>query len=179
MGVGSIIAIPAAGLELDDIDVLEINEAFASQFVYCHKKLDLDLEKINVNRGAMAIGHLAKWKDDIVFFESFQLGRENVQSLASLDILQSFSTSEEVYESVDMKVVLGVVFTRGPVLAVLILLKSKGETYVVLIEQISFLSKAKVPTGRVVLELPVGMLDDDQGDFVSTTVCEICKGKKA
>ncbi|GKV38970.1 hypothetical protein SLEP1_g46816 [Rubroshorea leprosula] len=61
MGVGLAIAIPTAikavGLELDDIDVFEINEAFASQFVYCHKKLDLDPEKINVNRGAMAIGH--------------------------------------------------------------------------------------------------------------------------
>ncbi|KAF7150739.1 hypothetical protein RHSIM_Rhsim02G0053400 [Rhododendron simsii] len=78
MGVGPAAAIPAAvkaaGLELDDIDLFEINEflnlisatvpivmlfpqAFASQFVYCRKKLDLDPEKINVNGGAMAIGH--------------------------------------------------------------------------------------------------------------------------
>ncbi|XP_057549778.1 3-ketoacyl-CoA thiolase 2, peroxisomal [Amaranthus tricolor] len=61
MGVGPAVAIPAAvksaGLELDDIDLFEINEAFASQFVYCQKKLDLDPEKINVNGGAMAIGH--------------------------------------------------------------------------------------------------------------------------
>lgn len=61
MGIGPAVAIPAAvkaaGLELDDIDLFEINEAFASQFVYCRKKLDLDPEKINVNGGAMAIGH--------------------------------------------------------------------------------------------------------------------------
>ncbi|KAG4983075.1 hypothetical protein AAZX31_10G117800 [Glycine max] len=61
MGVGPAAAIPvavkAAGLELDDIDLFEINEAFASQFVYCRNKLGLDPEKINVNGGAMAIGH--------------------------------------------------------------------------------------------------------------------------
>ncbi|XP_034930726.1 3-ketoacyl-CoA thiolase 2, peroxisomal [Populus alba] len=61
MGVGPAVAIPAAvkaaGLELEDIDLFEINEAFASQFVYCRKKLELDPQKINVNGGAMAIGH--------------------------------------------------------------------------------------------------------------------------
>ncbi|KAJ0092630.1 hypothetical protein Patl1_25887 [Pistacia atlantica] len=61
MGVGPAVAIPAAvkaaGLELDDIDLFEINEAFASQYVYCRNKLGLDPEKINVNGGAMAIGH--------------------------------------------------------------------------------------------------------------------------
>ncbi|KAJ6713063.1 hypothetical protein OIU79_009123 [Salix purpurea] len=61
MGVGPAVAIPAAvkaaGLDLEDIDLFEINEAFASQFVYCCKKLELDLQKINVNGGAIAIGH--------------------------------------------------------------------------------------------------------------------------
>ncbi|KAL0740622.1 hypothetical protein Bca4012_082135 [Brassica carinata] len=61
MGVGPAVAIPAAvkaaGLELDDIDLFEINEAFASQFLYCRNKLGLDPEKVNVNGGAMAIGH--------------------------------------------------------------------------------------------------------------------------
>ncbi|XP_022138475.1 3-ketoacyl-CoA thiolase 2, peroxisomal-like [Momordica charantia] len=61
MGVGPAVAIPAAvkaaGLELDDIDLFEINEAFASQFVYCRNKLEIDPEKVNVNGGAMAIGH--------------------------------------------------------------------------------------------------------------------------
>ncbi|CAA2971933.1 3-ketoacyl- thiolase 2, peroxisomal-like [Olea europaea subsp. europaea] len=61
MGVGPAVAIPAAvksaGLTLDDIDLFEINEAFASQFVYCCKKLNLDSEKVNVNGGAIALGH--------------------------------------------------------------------------------------------------------------------------
>lgn len=61
MGIGPAVAIPAAvksaGLELEDIDLFEINEAFASQYVYCQKKLGLDPQKINVNGGAMAIGH--------------------------------------------------------------------------------------------------------------------------
>jgi acetyl-CoA acetyltransferase len=41
----------------DIFDFILILQAFASQFVYCQKKLDLDPEKINVNGGAMAIGH--------------------------------------------------------------------------------------------------------------------------
>ncbi|XP_048429646.1 3-ketoacyl CoA thiolase 1, peroxisomal-like [Pyrus x bretschneideri] len=61
MGVGPAAAIPvavkSAGLELDDIDLFEINEAFASQYVYCCKKLGLDPEKVNVNGGAIALGH--------------------------------------------------------------------------------------------------------------------------
>ncbi|KAL8494302.1 hypothetical protein ACS0TY_025197 [Phlomoides rotata] len=61
MGVGPAVAIPAAvksaGLQLSDINLFEINEAFASQYVYCCKKLDLDTEKVNVNGGAIALGH--------------------------------------------------------------------------------------------------------------------------
>ncbi|KAK6940551.1 Thiolase, C-terminal, partial [Dillenia turbinata] len=61
MGIGPAAAIPvavkSAGLEVDDIDLFEINEAFASQYVYCCKKLELDPEKVNVNGGAMALGH--------------------------------------------------------------------------------------------------------------------------
>ncbi|XAR58706.1 Acetyl-CoA C-acyltransferase [Bertholletia excelsa] len=61
MGVGPAAAIPtavkSAGLELDDIDLYEINEAFASQYVYCCKKLKLDIAKVNVNGGALALGH--------------------------------------------------------------------------------------------------------------------------
>ncbi|KAI4319335.1 hypothetical protein MLD38_032943 [Melastoma candidum] len=61
LGIGPAVAIPAAvksaGLELGDIDLFEINEAFASQFVYCAKKLGLDHEKVNVNGGAIALGH--------------------------------------------------------------------------------------------------------------------------
>ncbi|KAE8709355.1 3-ketoacyl-CoA thiolase B, peroxisomal [Hibiscus syriacus] len=61
MGIGPAVAIPAAvksaGLEVDDIDLFEINEAFASQYVYSCKKLGLDREKVNVNGGAIALGH--------------------------------------------------------------------------------------------------------------------------
>lgn len=89
MGIGPAVAIPAAvkaaGIQLDDIDLFEINEvikysyfieicckilkektsslsffplqAFASQYVYCCKMLKLDPEKVNVNGGAIALGH--------------------------------------------------------------------------------------------------------------------------
>eukprot|EP01018_Ginkgo_biloba_P036840 Gb_04580 [translate_table: standard] len=61
MGIGPAVAIPAAvkaaGLEISDIDLFEINEAFASQFTYCSQKLELDLQKVNVNGGAIALGH--------------------------------------------------------------------------------------------------------------------------
>ncbi|XP_050204389.1 3-ketoacyl CoA thiolase 1, peroxisomal-like isoform X1 [Mercurialis annua] len=61
MGIGPAVAIPAAvkaaGLELGNIDLFEINEAFASQYVYCCKKLELDPEQVNVNGGAIALGH--------------------------------------------------------------------------------------------------------------------------
>ncbi|XP_013887876.1 3-ketoacyl-CoA thiolase, peroxisomal [Austrofundulus limnaeus] len=61
MGIGPAFAIPAAlrqaGLSLDDIDVFEINEAFASQVVYCVDKLGISLDKVNPNGGSIALGH--------------------------------------------------------------------------------------------------------------------------
>jgi len=61
MGVGPAVAIPmaldAAGLTISDIDVFEINEAFAAQAVYCVKKLGVPEEKLNPNGGAIALGH--------------------------------------------------------------------------------------------------------------------------
>jgi acetyl-CoA acyltransferase len=61
MGIGPAKAVPKlltkANLTLDDIDVIEINEAFASQSVYCVKELGLDPAKTNVNGGAIATGH--------------------------------------------------------------------------------------------------------------------------
>ncbi|KAG8967731.1 hypothetical protein FRC03_009424 [Tulasnella sp. 419] len=61
MGVGPAYAIPKilerCGLKKDDIDLYEINEAFASMYVYCVEKLGLDIEKVNVNGGAIAFGH--------------------------------------------------------------------------------------------------------------------------
>ena len=61
MGIGPIFAIPKllkyAGLKLSDIDLIELNEAFASQCLYCRDKLDIDNEIYNVNGGSIAIGH--------------------------------------------------------------------------------------------------------------------------
>merc|ERR1711865_1212571 len=61
MGIGPAAAIPAAlkaaGLSVDDIDIFEINEAFASQAAYCVKKLGIPMSKVNPNGGAISLGH--------------------------------------------------------------------------------------------------------------------------
>ena len=61
MGVGPLYAIPKllkiAGVDLKDIGVFEINEAFASQALYCTRELGIDLAKVNLNGGAIALGH--------------------------------------------------------------------------------------------------------------------------
>lgn len=61
MGIGPVPAIKIllemTGLRLDDIDLFEINEAFGAQYVACEKELNLDRNKVNVNGGAIAIGH--------------------------------------------------------------------------------------------------------------------------
>jgi acetyl-CoA acyltransferase len=61
MGIGPAFAIPKlldkTGLRLEDVDLIELNEAFASQAVYVIRKLGLDPAKVNVNGGAIALGH--------------------------------------------------------------------------------------------------------------------------
>lgn len=61
MGIGPALAIPEAlakaGLSIADIDVFEINEAFASQAAYCVEKLQIPFEKVNPKGGAIALGH--------------------------------------------------------------------------------------------------------------------------
>jgi acetyl-CoA acetyltransferase family protein len=61
MGIGPVFAVPKLlkrhGLKVDDIDVWELNEAFAVQVVYCRDRLGIDPEKLNVNGGSIAIGH--------------------------------------------------------------------------------------------------------------------------
>ena len=61
MGVGPAYAIPRllekTGLKVEDIDIYEINEAFASQAVYCVDKLKIPKERLNPNGGAIAFGH--------------------------------------------------------------------------------------------------------------------------
>ncbi|OZI42694.1 acetyl-CoA C-acyltransferase [Bordetella genomosp. 5] len=61
MGIGPVYAVPRLlarhGLTVDDIDLWELNEAFASQALYCQRKLGIPMERLNVNGGAIALGH--------------------------------------------------------------------------------------------------------------------------
>ena len=61
MGIGPVFAVPRLlerhGLKVDDIDLWELNEAFASQCLYSRDRLGIDPEKYNVNGGSIAIGH--------------------------------------------------------------------------------------------------------------------------
>ena len=61
MGIGPVFAVPRLlkrhGLKVDDIDLWELNEAFAVQVIYCRDKLGIDPDKINVDGGAIAVGH--------------------------------------------------------------------------------------------------------------------------
>ena len=62
MGIGPVFAIPRLlkykNLTLDDIDLVELNEAFASQCLYCRDRLEINNDIYNVNGGSIAIGHL-------------------------------------------------------------------------------------------------------------------------
>jgi acetyl-CoA acyltransferase len=61
MGIGPVFGVPKllkrTGLKMNDIDLWELNEAFAVQVVYCRDRLGIDPEKLNVNGGSIAIGH--------------------------------------------------------------------------------------------------------------------------
>ena len=61
MGIGPVFAVPELlrkyGLSIQDIDMWELNEAFASQCLYCRDRLGIDPEKYNINGGAIAVGH--------------------------------------------------------------------------------------------------------------------------
>jgi acetyl-CoA C-acetyltransferase len=61
MGIGPVFAVPKLlerhGLTVDDIDLWELNEAFASQAIYCQQRLGIPSERLNVNGGAISIGH--------------------------------------------------------------------------------------------------------------------------
>src|SRR5215510_12004163 len=61
MGIGPVFAVPRllqrTGLKMDDIELWELNEAFASQVVYCRDKLGIAMDRLNVNGGSIAIGH--------------------------------------------------------------------------------------------------------------------------
>ena len=61
MGIGPVFAVPKllkhAGVKVDDVDIWELNEAFASQVIYCRDQLGIPMEKLNPNGGSIAIGH--------------------------------------------------------------------------------------------------------------------------
>ena len=61
MGIGPVFAVPRLlkrhGLKIDDIDLWELNEAFAVQVIYCRDKLGIDPDKLNVNGGSISVGH--------------------------------------------------------------------------------------------------------------------------
>jgi acetyl-CoA C-acetyltransferase len=61
MGIGPVFAVPKVlarlGLKMDDIDLWELNEAFAVQVLYCVDKLGIPMDRLNVNGGAIAVGH--------------------------------------------------------------------------------------------------------------------------
>jgi acetyl-CoA C-acetyltransferase len=61
MGIGPVFAVPKllarAGKRIDDVDLWELNEAFAVQVIYCRDKLGLPDERLNVDGGAIAVGH--------------------------------------------------------------------------------------------------------------------------
>ena len=61
MGIGPVFAVPKLlarhGLSIDDIDIVELNEAFASQLLYCQRTLEIPDEKLNPSGGSIAIGH--------------------------------------------------------------------------------------------------------------------------
>ena len=61
MGIGPVFAVPKLlkrhGLTLEDIDIVELNEAFASQLLYCQRQLDIPNEKLNPSGGSISIGH--------------------------------------------------------------------------------------------------------------------------
>ena len=82
MGMGpapaSRLALQKAGLTLDQIDLIEVNEAFAGQYLAVEKELGLDREKTNVNGGAIALGHpLGMTGTRLILTLTLELARRN------------------------------------------------------------------------------------------------------
>ncbi|HEX2062661.1 MAG TPA: acetyl-CoA C-acetyltransferase [Thermoanaerobaculia bacterium] len=82
MGIGPVpathIALERAGMKLDDLDLIEINEAFAGQILAVAKELGIDKEKLNVNGGAIALGHpLAASGTRLLLTVLYELRRRN------------------------------------------------------------------------------------------------------
>ncbi len=82
MGIGPVpaikLALDKAGLKLADLDLIEINEAFAGQYLACERALELDRSKVNVNGGAIALGHpLGASGTRLVMTVLYELKRRN------------------------------------------------------------------------------------------------------
>lgn len=92
MGIGPVpssrLALKRAGLTVDDLDLVEINEAFAAQYLACEEELGLDREKVNVNGGAVAYGHpVGASGTRVLLTLLYELKRQNKRyGLASLCI---------------------------------------------------------------------------------------------
>ena len=92
MGIGPVpssrLALKRAGLTVDDLDLIEINEAFAAQYLACEEELGLDREKVNVNGGAVAYGHpVGASGTRVLLTLLYELKRQNKKyGLASLCI---------------------------------------------------------------------------------------------
>ena len=92
MGIGPVpasrLALKRAGLTADDLDLIEINEAFAAQYLACEEELGLDREKVNVNGGAVAYGHpVGASGTRVLLTLLYELKRQNKKyGLASLCI---------------------------------------------------------------------------------------------
>jgi acetyl-CoA acetyltransferase len=84
MGIGPVPAIrkaiDKAGLKLSDLDLIEVNEAFAAQYLSVEKVLELDRNKVNVNGGAIALGHpLGASGTRLVITLLYELRRRNLR----------------------------------------------------------------------------------------------------
>ncbi len=84
MGIGPIpatqLALKKAGLSIKDIDLVELNEAFASQSVACIKELGMDLNKVNVNGGAIALGHPVSASGGCILIKLiYEMGRRDLR----------------------------------------------------------------------------------------------------
>jgi acetyl-CoA C-acetyltransferase len=90
MGIGPVPAtrkvLDRAQISMDEIDLMELNEAFAAQSIAVQRDLDLDMEKVNVNGGAIALGHpIGASGARILVTLLYEMGRRNSHlGLASL-----------------------------------------------------------------------------------------------
>lgn len=106
MGIGPVPAIRGAlkkaNLSMDDIDLVEINEAFSAQYLACQKELGFDLEKGNVNGGAVAIGHpLAASGTRITYSMILELHRRNAKYAVSSACIGGGQGIASIWEAIN------------------------------------------------------------------------------